>query len=108
MFSEPVLRLDTPLLEQHLMQVQAKKERLLEQCIANKETLMSNPKLAELLISMGVEPPMKESPRTGKVTFAFAKNDEEFKELLNLKLIVNNGSESEILNQNVLEVNKNN
>jgi DNA polymerase len=81
MFSEPVLRLDTPLLEQHLMQVQAKKERLLEQCIANKETLMSNPKLAELLISMGVEPPMKESPRTGKVTFAFAKNDEEFKEL---------------------------
>lgn len=81
MFSEPVLRLDTPLLEQHLMQVQAKKERLLEQCIANKETLMSNNKLAELLISMGVEPPMKESPRTGKVTFAFAKNDEEFKEL---------------------------
>ena len=81
MFSEPVLRLDTPLLEQHLMQVQAKKERLLEQCIANKETLMSNNKLADLLISMGVEPPMKESPRTGKVTFAFAKNDEEFKEL---------------------------
>ena len=81
MFSEPVLRLDTPLLEQHLMQVQAKKERLLEQCIANKETLMSNNKLAELLISMGVEPPMKESPRTGKVTYAFAKNDEEFKEL---------------------------
>jgi DNA polymerase len=81
MFAEPVLRLDTPLLEQHLMQVQAKKERLLEQCIANKETLMSNNKLAELLISMGVEPPMKESPRTGKVTFAFAKNDEEFKEL---------------------------
>ena len=81
MFSEPVLQLDTPLLEQHLMQVQAKKERLLEQCIANKETLMSNNKLAELLISMGVEPPMKESPRTGKVTFAFAKNDEEFKEL---------------------------
>jgi DNA polymerase I-like protein with 3'-5' exonuclease and polymerase domains len=81
MFSEPVLCLDTPLLEQHLMQVQAKKERLLEQCIANKETLMSNNKLADLLISMGVEPPMKESPRTGKVTFAFAKNDEEFKEL---------------------------
>jgi len=82
MFSEPVLQLDTPLLEQHLMQVQARKEKLLAQCIANKETLMSNPKLAELLIKMGVEPPMKESPANGKLTYAFAKNDEEFKALM--------------------------
>lgn len=82
MFSEPVLQLDTPLLEQHLMQVQARKEKLLAQCVANKETLMSNPKLAELLIKMGVEPPMKESPANGKLTFAFAKNDEEFKALM--------------------------
>jgi len=81
MFSEPVLQLDTPLLEQHLMQVQARKEKLLAQCVANKETLMSNPKLAELLIKMGVEPPMKESPANGKLTYAFAKNDEEFKAL---------------------------
>lgn len=82
MFSEPVLQLDTPLLEQHLMQVQARKEKLLAQCIANKDTLMSNPKLAELLIKMGVEPPMKESPANGKLTYAFAKNDEEFKALM--------------------------
>lgn len=82
MFSEPVLQLNTPLLEQHLMQVQARKEKLLAQCIANKETLMSNPKLAELLIKMGVEPPMKESPANGKLTYAFAKNDEEFKALM--------------------------
>ena len=81
MFSEPVLQLDTPLLEQHLMQVQARKEKLLAQCVANKETLMSNPKLAELLIKMGVEPPMKISPANGKDTYAFAKNDEEFKTL---------------------------
>ena len=81
MFSEPVLQLDTPLLEQHLMQVQARKEKLLAQCVANKETLMSNPKLAELLIKMGVEPPMKISPANGKDTYAFAKNDEEFKAL---------------------------
>ena len=81
MFSEPVLQLDTPLLEQHLMQVQARKEKLLAQCVANKETLMTNPKLAELLIKMGVEPPMKISPANGKDTYAFAKNDEEFKAL---------------------------
>ena len=82
MFSEPVLQLNTPLLEQHLMQVQTRKEKLLAQCVANKETLMSNPKLAELLIKMGVEPPMKESPANGKLTYAFAKNDEEFKALM--------------------------
>jgi DNA polymerase len=81
MFSEPVLYLNTPLLEQHLMQVKARKEKLLSACIANKDTLMSNPKLGELLISLGVEPPMKESPANGKQTYAFAKSDEGFKAL---------------------------
>lgn len=81
MFSEPVLRLDTPLLEQHLMQVKARKEKLLEACISDKDTLMSNPKLAELFISLGVEPPMKISPANGKETYAFAKSDEGFKAL---------------------------
>jgi DNA polymerase len=81
MFSEPTLQLDTPLLEQHLMQVKARKEKLLDACISDKDTLMSNPKLAELLISLGVEPPMKESPANGKQTYAFAKSDEGFKAL---------------------------
>ena len=81
MFSEPVLRLDTPILEQHLLSVKARKDELLEACISDKDTLMSNPKFAELLISLGVEPPMKESPANGKQTFAFAKNDEGFKAL---------------------------
>jgi DNA polymerase I-like protein with 3'-5' exonuclease and polymerase domains len=81
MFYNPVLRLDTLLLEQHLMQVKARKEKLLEACISDKDTLMSNPKLAELFISLGVEPPMKISPANGKETYAFAKNDEGFKAL---------------------------
>ena len=81
MFSEPVLCLDTPMLEQHLMQVKARKEKLLDACISDKDTLMSNPKLAELLISLGVEPPMKISPANGKETYAFAKSDEGFKAL---------------------------
>ncbi len=81
MFSEPVLYLNTPLLEQHLMQVKARKEKLLSACIADKDTLMSNPKLGELLISLGVEPPMKESPANGKQIYAFAKADEGFKAL---------------------------
>jgi len=81
MFAEPTLFLDTVLLEQHLMQVKARKEKLLNACVADKDTLMSNPKLAELLISLGVEPPMKISITTGKETYAFAKNDEGFKAL---------------------------
>jgi DNA polymerase len=81
MFTEPVLRLDTPMLEHHLYKVKERKERLLEACISDKDTLMSNPKFAELLISLGVEPPMKESPANGKQTYAFAKSDEGFKAL---------------------------
>lgn len=79
MFYNPMLQLDTLLLEQHLMQVKDRKDKLLEACISDKDTLMSNPKLAELLISLGVEPPMKISPTTGKETYAFAKNDDGFK-----------------------------
>lgn len=81
MFYNPVLRLDTLLLEQHLMQVKDRKDKLLAACISDKDTLMSNPKLAELLISLGVEPPKKLSLTTGKETYAFAKNDEGFKAL---------------------------
>jgi hypothetical protein len=43
---------------------------------------MSNPKLAEQLRALGVEPPMKISGRTGKETFAFAKADAAFTALL--------------------------
>jgi DNA polymerase I-like protein with 3'-5' exonuclease and polymerase domains len=82
MFTEPVLELDMLLLEQHLSEVKERKAQLLEAANANKDVLMSNPKFAELLRTMGVEPPMKISPANGLETFAFAKSDAEFKELL--------------------------
>lgn len=82
MFSEPVLELDGEELKAHLRNVVAKKERLLSRALIDKADLMSNPKLAGLLKSMGVEPPMKVSPTTGKETYAFAKSDEAFKALL--------------------------
>jgi DNA polymerase len=81
MFTEPSLTLDLPLLEQHLEDIKVKKERLMQACLADKDTLMSNNKFAELLISLGVEPPTKISPATGKETYAFAKTDEGLKEL---------------------------
>lgn len=82
MFTEPVLELDVPLLEQHLQNVKDKKERLMEVAAADRDILMSNDKFAEVLKSLGVVPPTKLSARTGKGAWAFAKTDEEFKALL--------------------------
>ena len=82
MFTEPVLYLEKADLELHLSEVKAHKEALMAKMNYDKAELMSNPKLAELLEFHGVVPPRKISPTTGKETFAFAKNDEAFKELL--------------------------
>lgn len=83
MFTEPDIRLDVPLLEKHLAEVKAKKAELLASVgMESRETLMSNPKFAEALKALGVEPPMKVSTRTGKQTYAFAKTDDGFKALL--------------------------
>jgi DNA polymerase len=82
MFTEPVLELNKDVLLAHLNNVQAKKAALMDAVVADKTALMSNPKLAELLKTLGVTPPTKISARTGKVAFAFAKSDEEFKALL--------------------------
>ena len=82
MFTRPLLDLDLNLLEMHLTDVKEKKEKLLEEAgITDKGELMSNPKFAELLKGLGVEPPMKISPTTEKETFAFSKTDEGFKAL---------------------------
>jgi len=80
MFTEPVLVLSADYLHTHLLTVRLHKENLLQNF--DKDILMSNPKFAELLIEHGIEPPMKTSLATGKQTFAFSKNDEAFKELL--------------------------
>jgi DNA polymerase len=82
MFSEPVLELNEFMLKEHLFGVQKRKGELMLAVAANEEVLMSNPKFAAALVGMGVEPPMKISPTTGKETLALGKNDEEFKALL--------------------------
>lgn len=80
MFTEPVLRLDRTLLKHHLLTVRQRKDELLQNF--DKDILMSNPQFADMLREMGVEPPMKISPATGKETYAFSKADEGFKALL--------------------------
>jgi DNA polymerase len=84
MFIDPVLELDAGKLETHLINVQRKKEILMDR-ICNtigRDALMSNPQFAEVLKKMGVEPPTKISLRTGKEAYAFGKTDPEFKKLL--------------------------
>ena len=81
MFTEPTLRLDESLLQQHLIEVKNRKKLLLDECGANLEDLMSNQKFAEVLRGLGVEPPMKISLTTGKEALALAKSDEGFKAL---------------------------
>ena len=82
MFTEPVLELNVPLLEQHLDSVVTEKEKLMRAAKSNSEVLQSNPKFAECLKTLGVEPPTKISPRTNKETFAFSKSDQAMTDLL--------------------------
>ena len=78
MFIEPRLELDVTLLESHLEQIKATKEELLSVSGADKSDLMSSDKFAELLRGLGVTPPMKISPTTNKMAYAFSKTDQEF------------------------------
>ena len=82
MATNPTLTIDLPMLESYLHEVRTKKEDLLSRVVADKKELMSNPKFAALLVQYGVEPPMKVSPTTGKLTYAFAKTDDKLKDLL--------------------------
>ena len=82
MFVEPHLVLNLPMLESHLETVKERKAKLLLAADADKDSLMSNDKFAELLKLLKVEPPTKISMRTGNTAWAFAKTDEEFKALL--------------------------
>ena len=79
---EPLLEVDLPALEHHLYEVKVAKEELLERIVVDKSEIMSNPKFAKLLEEQGVIVPMKISPTTGKMTYAFAKTDDGLKDLL--------------------------
>jgi len=78
-----VLELDAKMLAEELQHEQAKKAQLMASLarLASKDELMSNDKFAAVLQRVGVEPPTKVSLTTGKLTWAFAKGDPEFKAL---------------------------
>ena len=82
MFTEPSLTLDQELLVRYHSEVVASKLTLLDNAgVEDVKELMSADRFAEALRRLGVEPPTKISPTTGKVAYAFAKTDSGLQEL---------------------------
>jgi hypothetical protein len=86
MATQPILQVDAGGLWVYREQVRAKKAALLSKItLTDPGQLASNVKFAALLESLGVEPPMKISPsdpEMKKLTYAFAKTDSAFTDLL--------------------------
>jgi DNA polymerase len=81
-FTQPRLMMDDALLADYLEEVkQLKVDALANAGLEDRKMLMSNPQYAAALELLGVTPPVKINAK-GKVTFAFAKTDEEHKALL--------------------------
>jgi DNA polymerase I-like protein with 3'-5' exonuclease and polymerase domains len=87
MYTQPVLHLNDAVLLERLEEVQAEKSEMLRGLMSKmgvdseeavRAKLASNPQFYRVLLDFGVTPPMKISPKTGKSTYAFAKNDVDF------------------------------
>ena len=77
--------LDLNVLAEHLAEVKAAKQALLDACNMEKDqvsSLMSDTQLAAKFLFLGVDPPRKISKTTGKEQYAFAKTDREFTDML--------------------------
>lgn len=83
MAAQPQFEFDQQMITEHLSEVRANKEQLLAKAsMDDRANLMSDDKLAAILIMLGVQPPRKMSKVTKKETWAFAKTDKEFTDLL--------------------------
>lgn len=104
-FTEPVLEINVDLLRTYLADLKARKTTLLVEAGVQLDEMRSNDKFAQVLIDMGITPPLKLSPQAGKPhpkhgtinkktgkpypshhphdlrTYAFAKTDEAMQEL---------------------------
>jgi DNA polymerase len=83
MFCDPVLLVDIQRVEQELSKELGGKAAALFRSGVSPEQLMSNKKFAELIEATGAKLPKKISLSTGKETYAFAKSDIAFQELMN-------------------------
>lgn len=87
MFINPMLEVDDALLVERLEEIKAEKQELLGSLMKElgcedeegvRKILASNKQFAALLEKHSIVVPLKESPTTGKDTYALAKNDEGF------------------------------
>ena len=82
MFCDPVLEIDIPRVKAELENELGAKAAALLRSGAQVDDLMSNDKFARLLQAAGAQLPQKISPSTGKLTYAFAKSDLAFQNLM--------------------------
>lgn len=84
MFCNSPLRVDVDMARDALAhEIMEKRATILRVAhLVNEADLQSNPKFAEVLRSLGVEPPVKISSKTGMESYAFAQTDPEFIDLL--------------------------
>jgi len=83
MYTRPLLMLDKEMLREAIDEERTAREGLLQRIGVEEAALASNEKFAEVLKTLGVDPPTKTSKTTGQATYAFAKNDALFQALLN-------------------------
>ena len=82
MFCDPVLEVDIPRVKAELENELGAKAAALLRSGAQVDDLMSNERFAQLLLRAGAQLPQKISPSTGKLTYAFAKSDLAFQDLM--------------------------
>lgn len=82
MFTEPKLIGDAAKMQELYDAEIQRKAGLLQSAATNREVIMSNDKFAEALENLGCAAPRKVSKTTGRETYAFAKSDREFTDLL--------------------------
>lgn len=83
MFTEPQLMLDAELLKGAIDDDAEARASIQRRLGITDAELGSNDSFAQALSAIGVDPPRKISPTTGKEVYAFAKNDALFQQLLN-------------------------
>lgn len=84
MFCEPTIKIDRERLIAFHEQEFKNAERLIEDSGIDRKVLSSNKQFAEHIYSMGLVPPTKVSPTTGKDIPALGKNDKAFTQMQNM------------------------
>lgn len=82
MFTEPALVGNRQKMQELYQAELDRKAKLLIDASVDRSIIMSGDKLARALLDLGVVAPRKVSPKTGKETWAFAKTDKVFCDLL--------------------------